>query len=348
VAKAKKSVNTFDIAGEIIQPGEQKTIALPATQFYTNTPVTIPVHIVNGKKPGPRLFVCAAIHGDEINGVEIIRRLLRQSALKKIKGTLIAIPVVNVHGFIQQSRYLPDRRDLNRSFPGSKKGSLAARFAHIFVNEIVQKCTHGIDMHTGAIHRSNIPQIRANLEDEETLRMAKAFSVPVLLNSSLRDGSLREAASELGIPVLLYEAGEALRFEEVSIRAGLRGVMRVMREIGMLPKPSRSYKEHKQAVIAQGSSWVRAANSGIVRFLVPLSSQVSKGQSLGFIYDPFGEDETKIISPCDGIVIGRVNNPLIYEGDALFHIAYFGKVDTVAEQVEEFTELLTPGVTTGM
>ena len=243
MARAKNPANLFNILGEDVLPGESRTIALPATQFYTNTPVTMPVHIVNGKRPGPKLFVSAAIHGDEINGIEIIRRLLNQTALNKIKGTLIAIPIVNVHGFIQQSRYLPDRRDLNRTFPGSKKGSLAARLAYLFMDEIVQKCTHGIDLHTGAIHRSNMPQVRANLDDEQTLRMAKAFSVPLLLNSSLRDGSLREAANELGIPMLLYEAGEALRFDEVSRRAGLRGIMRVMREIGMLPKPSKPYKE---------------------------------------------------------------------------------------------------------
>lgn len=341
MAKDKPAPHVFEIAGEQIKPGETRTLALPATQFYTNTPVTMPVHVINGRKPGPRLFVCAAIHGDEINGVEIIRRLLRQNAVQRLRGTLIAIPVVNVHGFVQETRYLPDRRDLNRSFPGSKKGSLAARLAHIFMTEVVEKCSHGIDLHTGAIHRSNMPQIRANLNDDETLAMARAFSVPVLLNSSVRDGSLREAAAELGIPILLYEAGEALRFDEFSIRAGVRGIMRVMREIGMLSKPTRPYKDASQTSIAAGSSWVRAANSGIVRFLVPLGSAVSKGQSLGFIYDPFGEDETRILSPCDGIVIGRVNNPLIYEGDALFHIAYFGEIDTVAEHVEVFTEYFT-------
>ena len=342
MAKAKRPAHTFEIAGETLQPGENRTIALPASQFYTNTPVTIPIHVINGKKPGPRLFVCAAIHGDEINGVEIIRRLMKQSTLQRLRGTLVAIPIVNIHGFVQETRYLPDRRDLNRSFPGSSKGSLAARMAHIFMTEIVSRCTHGIDLHTGAIHRSNMPQIRANLDDEETLRMARAFSVPVLLNSSLRDGSLREAANELGIPMLLYEAGEALRFDDIAIRAGLRGILRVMREIGMLPKPARPYREPRKVSIARGSSWVRAANSGIVRFLVPLGAAVSKGQSLGYIYDPFGEGETRILSPWDGIVIGRVNNPLIYEGDALFHIAYFGEVESVVESVEVFTEHFTP------
>ncbi len=342
MAKVKKADHSFSIADIVVPPGERKTIALPATQFYTNTPVTIPVHIINGKRPGPRLFVSAAIHGDEINGVEIIRRLMEQPSIKKLKGTLITIPVVNVHGFVQETRYLPDRRDLNRVFPGSPKGSLAARLAYIFMKEIVEKCTHGIDLHTGAIHRSNMPQIRANLDDEATLAMAKAFSVPVLMNSSLRDGSLREAANELGIPMLLYEAGEALRFDEISIRAGVRGITRVMREIGMLNKPARPYKDRKKTFIAKGSSWVRAANSGIVNFQVPLGSHVLKDQLLGFIYDPFGQGKTEIMSPFDGIVIGRVNNPLIYEGDAMFHIAYFGQVETVAEKLDEFNEQMSP------
>lgn len=331
----------FTICGVEIKPGENKIIDLPTTQFYTNTHVTIPIHVIRGKKDGPRLFVCAAIHGDEINGVEIIRRLLKKN-MKRMRGTLIAIPIVNIHGFVQQTRYLPDRRDLNRSFPGSKKGSLAARLAYTFMKEIVEQCTHGIDIHTGAIHRTNLPQIRANLDEPETEKLAKAFSVPVMLNSKIRDGSLREAASELGIPMLLYESGEALRFDEVSIRAGLRGIVKVMIELGMLPKPSKTSRIHKKSTIAQGSTWVRSQSSGIVRTKVELGTHVTKGQLLGIINDPFGENETKITSPYDGIVIGRVTIPLVYEGDALFHIAYFGETEKVAENVEAFVEHIMP------
>ncbi len=198
------------INDQIIEPGCSVMIDLPLPRLYTHALMTMPVHVIRGKKPGPKLFVSAAIHGDELNGVEIIRRLLKQPALNKLRGDLIAIPMVNVYGIIHHSRYLPDRRDLNRSFPGSKKGSLAARLADLFMTEIVRKCTHGIDLHTGAIHRSNLPQIRANLDDAETLSLAKSFNVPVLLNSNLRDGSMRESAAGLGIPMLLYEAGEAL------------------------------------------------------------------------------------------------------------------------------------------
>jgi predicted deacylase len=203
---------TFDleIAGQHIAAGTRTTIELPLPPLYTHTPMVMPVHVVRGKKDGPVLLLSAAVHGDELNGIEIIRRILQLSAMKRIKGSIIAVPVVNVYGLIQSSRYLPDRRDLNRSFPGSDRGSLAARLADIFLNQLVAKCTHGIDLHTGAIHRSNLPQIRANLDDEMTLTMAKSFGTPVVLNSNLRDGSLREAADCRGVPMLLYETGQAL------------------------------------------------------------------------------------------------------------------------------------------
>ena len=321
-----------------IKVGTRTTIDLPAGRLYTHAPVTIPVHVISGKKPGPRLFVSAAIHGDEINGVEIIRRLLKLPTLKRLRGTIIAVPIVNVHGLINHSRYLPDRRDLNRSFPGSEKGSLAAILANLFMKEIVEKSTHGIDLHTGAIHRSNLPQIRANLDDEETERLARAFNVPVIISSNLRDGSLRESAAEYGIPMLLYEAGEALRFDEVSIRAGVKGIINVMRELDMLP-PSRS-KSRKliDPVVARSSSWVRAPDSGILRAMVPLGARVKKNTLLGIVADPFGETESQVTTPFSGIVIGRTNLPLVNEGDALYYIARFEDIQGVETKVDDFQE----------
>ena len=336
------SVNTFTIAGIDIDPGKSVTIALPVTRLYTHAPIEIPIHVIRGKKDGPRMFVSAAIHGDEINGVEIIRRLLKQASLRKLRGTLVTVPVVNVHGLINHSRYLPDRRDLNRCFPGSERGPLAHRLAYLFMKEVVAKCTHGVDLHTGAIHRANLPQIRANLDDEETARLAKAFAVPVLLNSTLRDGSLREAAAEMGIPMLLYEAGEALRFDEVSIRAGVRGIINVMRELEMLPASSRKKHQPKEPMIARSSAWVRAPSSGIFRPVTALGARVEKDGLLGVIEDPFGEVEQAVHAKHDGIVIGRVNLPLINEGDALFHIARFGRVARAEATVEEFRELYEP------
>ncbi|MES9860293.1 MAG: succinylglutamate desuccinylase/aspartoacylase family protein, partial [Candidatus Thiodiazotropha sp. 4PDIVS1] len=314
----------FTINGNTVEPGTRTTIDLPAGRLYTHAPMTIPVHVVSGKRAGPRLFISAAIHGDEINGVEIIRRVLNSPALKRMRGTLIAVPIVNIHGLINHSRYLPDRRDLNRSFPGSEKGSLAARLAHLFMQEIVCQSTHGIDLHTGAIHRSNLPQIRANLDDEETEKLARAFDVPVIISSNLRDGSLREAAAEHGIPMLLYEAGEALRFDEVSIRAGVKGIINVMRTLEMLPATRRKSQKQIDPVVARSSSWVRAPDSGVLRAMVPLGGRVKKGTLLGVVADPFGESEFQLNSPFSGIIIGRSNLPLVNEGDALYHIARFG------------------------
>ena len=209
----------FEIAGVVIKPGQRISLEIPVPSLYTHTELEMPVHVVHGRKSGPTLFLSGAVHGDEINGVEIIRRVLRTKSLARLHGTLLAIPVVNIFGFINQSRYLPDRRDLNRSFPGSESGSLAARIAHRFLNEIVARCTHGIDLHTGAIHRDNLPQVRAVLDDEETEKMARAFKPPVILNTSIVEGSLREAVEKLDIAVIVYEAGEALRFDEVCSRS---------------------------------------------------------------------------------------------------------------------------------
>ncbi len=328
-----------------IQSGTREVVDISVAPMYTHDDLSISVQVVAGKRPGPTLFISAAIHGDEINGVEIIRRLLRHSALKNIRGTLLAIPIVNVYGFLNHSRYLPDGRDLNRSFPGSGKGSLTGRVAHTFVREIVKKSTHGIDLHTGARHRSNFPQIRADLSDPETQKMTEAFGVPVAIDAKIRDGSLRECAAEFGVPVILYEAGEALRFDETYIRAGVKGIISVMRTIGMLSK-GRSKKAPKLPLVSHTTSWVRAPESGILRMLVPLGAKVDKGQTIGLVADPLGTDESELIAPTDGMVIGRTNLPLVYEGDATFHIAqYDGEVAAVERQVEQFHEEHQPDTT---
>jgi predicted deacylase len=293
----------------------------------------IPVFVLHGKRPGPTLFVSAAIHGDELNGIEIVSRLIKARAIKNLRGTLIAIPMVNVYGVLNQSRYLPDRRDLNRCFPGSKKGSLAGRIARLFLDEIVSKCDYGIDLHTGAIHRSNLPQIRANLDDPTTLEMAEAFGVPVLLNADIRDGSLRQAAADEGAKVLLYEAGEALRYDEFSIAAGVKGIIKVMRHVGMLNK-TKSVGHSIKPFVARQSGWVRANESGFVMHKAQLGDHVVKGDVLAVISNPFGEQLGIIDSPSTGVVIGKQNIPLAQEGEAIYHIAYFKKPNEVAEHVE--------------
>ncbi|MDJ0808247.1 MAG: succinylglutamate desuccinylase/aspartoacylase family protein [Gammaproteobacteria bacterium] len=326
------------VGGEAIRPGSRQTLEIPLPLLYTHTPVVMSTHVIRGRRDGPSLFVSAAVHGDEINGVEIIRRLIRAPALKHLRGTLIAVPVVNVYGFVRQSRYLPDRRDLNRCFPGSDKGSLAARLANSFLEEIVSKADYGIDLHTGAVHRENLPQIRDSFDDAgEVERMAMAFDSPVILNAELRDGSLREAAQAIGVPVLIYEGGEALRFDELVIRAGVRGVIGVMRELGMLrPLSKPRSRRRPEPVVARSSQWVRASQSGILRAAKPLGTRVDKQEVLGWIADPLGDSEVPVEAPVAGIVIGKVNLPLVSEGEALYHIARFGKPDTAAEAVEQF------------
>jgi predicted deacylase len=325
---------TLKIGNTEIAPGERVTLELPLPELYTHAPMAIPVVVARGRRDGPRLFVSAAIHGDELNGVEIVRRLLRRAALRRLRGTLIAVPMVNVYGVIQHSRYLPDRRDLNRAFPGSERGSLASRLAYAFMTEIVANATHGIDLHTGAFHRENLPQIRGRLDDAETGRLARAFGVPVLINSDLRDGSLREAAAERDMPMLLYEAGQALRFDEFAIRAGVQGVINVMRALDMLPASRR--RPGSEPFVARSSTWVRAPRSGVLRGLRPLGAHVERESLLGIVSDPFGESETPIHAPDGGIVIGCTHLPLVHEGEAVLHLARFADAGEVAGHLEVF------------
>lgn len=330
---------TITVAGTKIKPGEQTTIQVPVARLYTHTELTMPVHVLHGRRAGPRLFVSGAIHGDEIIGTEIIRRLIILKKLKSIRGTLLAVPVVNVYGFLQHSRYSPDRRDLNRFFPGLEKGSLTSQLAGTFMETVVQGSTHGIDLHAGSNHRANLPQIRAAIDDPETLRLAKAFKVPVIINAKLRDGSLRHAAAEMGIAMLLYEAGEALRFDEVAIRAGIRGVMSVMQALGMLTSRKISTSEI-EALVADTTTWVRAPASGILRMKVPLGGRVVKNSKIGEIADPFGGQSVDIVSPVSGLVIGRLNLPLVYRGDAVVHIAHLERIKGIEPVIEEFRDTI--------
>lgn len=332
----------LSIAGHEILPGETKRIKIPMVRLYTDTTMSIPVYVKRGKRNGPTLFLSAAIHGDELNGIEIINRIINSKSIQALKGTLIAVPMVNVYGVLNQSRYLPDRRDLNRSFPGSKRGSLAGRMAYTFLNEIVAKADYGIDFHTGAIHRSNLPQIRANLDDAETLELAKAFGIPVLLNANLRDGSLRQCAADLATKVLLYEAGEALRFDELAIRAGVKGAIKVMRHLGMLSQVKTRGKKNIEPFIARQSGWIRANESGIVMHHKHLGDFVNKGDLLATIRDPYGEKLDDVLSNADGIIIGKQNIPLVQEGEAMYHLAYFKEPDDVAEHLEMMNEELLP------
>jgi hypothetical protein len=312
-------VNRFTIDNTEIKRGERLRINIDMGSIYDFTDVKMPVEVIRGKKDGPTLFVSSTIHGDEINGIEITRRLLSNKALKNIYGMLIVIPIVNIFGFNDRSRYLPDRRDLNRCFPGIKNGSLASQLAYKFMREIVLKSDFGIDLHTGAFHRCNFPQIRANVSNEQTLKMAQAFGAPVIINSNLRDGSLRAAVMQADIPMILFEAGEALRFDENSIKIGVEGILNVMKEIGMI----RSQKKfrHKKAFIARSSSWLRAPHSGLNTPRIKLGSLVRKSDIISEIANPLGDHKTLVRAHETGVIIGMSLLPLANKGDALFHIA---------------------------
>ena len=327
----------FVLAGSEIASGTRQMINVPMPNLSSQTSMSMPVHVVHGRQSGPVLFLSSAIHGDELNGIEIIRQVLATKSVARIKGTLLAVPVVNGYGLIQASRYLPDRRDLNRVFPGSETGSLAGRIASVFMEKIVSVSTHGIDLHTGSGHRTNLPQIRADLDDPETERLAMEFGVPVLLNASVRDGSLRGSASALGIPTLLYEAGEALRYNDMAIRAGVSGTLHVMRALGMLPDTRGSSRKTSEPFVARSSSWLRAHESGMFRSTVKLGAQVGKGDIVGYIAESSSGVRHPVYSRNAGVIIGRQELPLVHEGDAILHLARFkGDIDEVASHVESF------------
>lgn len=327
----------FQIGQTLVAPGETKRINLFVSKLFDYTGIDMPIKVIRGKESGPRLLVCSALHGDELNGVEIIKRLLKHSSLKKIKGTLVVVPIVNVFGFNMLSRYLPDRRDMNRCFPGTETGPLASRLAHLFLNEVVGKCTHGIDLHTGAIHRTNLPQIRACLSNREIRRMADAFGVPVILDAALIEGSLRMECSKRKIPLLVFEGGEALRYNDLAIQSGLHGILSVMRDLGMLPK-LKDKKRTFKSIVAKASHWVRAPHGGIFINKAKLGSMLKVGDLLGVVSDPLGNENIRIETKKAGVIIGHTQLPLVNRGDALFHIATFHKSAQVGKSLEAFDD----------
>ena len=329
---AKADNLPIEVSGVFVNPGERRRLEIPVARLPTGTWLSLPIMVVNGARPGPTVWMSAAVHGDEVNGVEIIGQVLERIEPRDMGGCVIAAPVVNVFGFNAQSRYLPDRRDLNRSFPGIERGSLAARLAFLFMQEVVLKCQYGIDLHTGSNHRTNLPQIRANLHDDETRRLVEAFSAPIIMHASAIDGSLRKAATDVGIRTIVYEAGEPLRFDDAAIRLGRNGVLRVLAALKMCKPPPRNKDPHS-ALVAK-TSWVRALNSGILRLDASLGERVSAGQQLGMVADAFGEDAAPLLAPEDGLVIGHTNNPLVQQGDAVVHLATMAPAGTEASVPE--------------
>jgi predicted deacylase len=329
---------SFAIGDRQIAPGTREVVDLPVAMLSNHTPVVLSVLVQHGRRPGPVLFVSGAIHGDEVLGVEVIRRLIRSPALEGLAGTLLAVPVVNAFGFLHLSRYLPDRRDLNRSFPGRSGGSLAGQLAHLFMQEVVLRSDLGIDLHTGAVHRTNLPQIRLADPTPELAAAAEAFAPPVILKGRAPGGSLRAEAAEVGVGILLYEAGEALRFDEFAVRVGVRGALQVMRHLGMIGEGVLDPPEGPAPIWLGRSRWARAPQSGVVRNQVALGEVVAAGQTLGMVGDPFGQSELPVEAPIEGVVIGRSELSTANRGDALFNIGRAEDVSRVLRAIETVEE----------
>ena len=312
------SAAPFYINGLTIQPGERVLTRLVISKLPSGTVIDVPVHVLRATAPGPTLLLMGGMHGDEVNGIETIRRLVRRELITPLRGSVIAIPLLNIYGFLNFSRDVPDGKDVNRSFPGSPRGSLASRVAHRFMREIMPLIDYGIDFHTGGAARANYPQVRALLgSDPETDALARAFAAPFTMHAALRDGSLREAAHRLGKRIIVFETGESLRLDEPGIDEALAGTLRVLHHLGMgaeAPPPARA------SVVCRRHTWVRARFAGLFRAQVQLGQFVEKGQIYGTVADPYGQQAVRLETPVSGYVIGLNYMPVVNQGDALLHI----------------------------
>jgi len=308
----------LDFDGHRVEPGESAEVRLRVGESYVAEEVSVPVTVVRGQRPGPRLFLTASVHGDELNGVGVIRDLLNDQEWDGLAGTLVAVPVANVPAFLNQDRRLPDRRDLNRSFPGNARGSLTARLAHVLFSKVIAPSDFGIDLHTGGGERTNYPQLRCDLGDERTRDMARVFGCTFLVAGTGPDRSLRRTALKKGVPTLVYEAGSPRRFERPFIEKGKTGVLNVMRHLGMLP----GRPELPPLVFEIDSTrWVRARAGGILDLKVELGQPVRKGQEISLNTNPFGRERSALKAPLSGVVLGLTRLPLVHPGDAVCHLA---------------------------
>jgi uncharacterized protein len=310
------------VAGVTVEPGERRDLSPTASESYTGDRTTLPMAVLNGAGDGPRMFVTAAVHGDELNGIAVCRNLLDRLDPVDLDGTLIVVPIVNVLGVQFGSRYLPDRRDLNRSFPGSHDGSMAGRIARLLLDEVIVGCDVGVDLHTAANHRTNVPQVRVHTGDETARSLAVTFGAPFVLDAKLRPGSLREIAFDRGVPVLTYEGGGPLRFDDDAIEVATTGTLRVLARLGMIddaPPPS-----HAAPMVLHASRWLRAERGGLLELHVAPGDRVEAGQPLWSTVGPLGQERNTQEAEEEGYVIGATTLPLVAPGQALLHVALPG------------------------
>ncbi len=317
VTTAGGTATELHLLDAVIMPGTAHRLAWSATELFEGVPVSTPVLVVNGALPGPTLCLTAAVHGDELNGIEMVRRVMHEIAPSKLSGAIIGVPIVNVQGFRRGSRYLPDRRDLNRYFPGNPNGSAAARIANSFFNDIIAHCDALVDLHTGSFERANLPQIRADLRNPDVLTLTQGFGSMVVLHSSPTVGTLRHAATLAGIPAVTVEAGGPSQLELAEVKHGVKGIETLLSTLGMIRK-KRFWGDPEP--VYYRSSWVRADNGGILLADVSLGSTVRKGDLLGTITDPMSNQRTELFSPYAGRIIGLARNQVVMPGFAAFHV----------------------------
>lgn len=303
-----------------VDPGENTIVRLPVGRFPSGNQILVKAHVFRCRKPGPRLLILGGVHGDEINGIEIIRRCVESSMFSRIrKGMVIAIPVLNVYGFIAASRDVPDGKDINRSFPGSARGSLAARIAGMLTKEIFPHIDYGVDLHTGGRGHYNYPQIRYSPGFASAFELAKAFGAPLTLASKNISKSLRKTAMDAGKPILVYEGGENNRIDRFSIEKGIEGIQRVMAHLGMTED---SFPAPDFSAFFEKSTRQRAPRAGIFQWTKGAGQKVVKGEPIGMITDPYGLEKAIVKASHSGYIIGHNNNSIVSHGDALFHIAF--------------------------
>ncbi len=331
VTAADGSAEPMLILDTEVAPGAAHRLSWSATELFEGVPVSTPVLVINGAYPGPTLCLTAAVHGDELNGIEMVRRVMHDLDPAKVSGAVIGIPIVNVQGFRRGSRYLPDRRDLNRYFPGNPNGSAAARIAHSFFANVVSHCDALVDLHTGSFERANLPQIRADLRNPDVVTLTQGFGSMVILHSTPAVGTLRYAATRAGIPAVTLEAGGPSQLELNEVKLGVKGIETLVNTLGMIRK-RRLWGEPEP--VYYRSSWVRADNGGILLSDVSLGSTVRKGDLLGTITDPMNNARTEVRSPYAGRIIGMARNQVVMPGFAAFHVG----IETDETPVEDVAE----------
>jgi predicted deacylase len=308
------------IGNETVIPGEEKLLKISIDRLPTGTLIDIPIYVFNSKKAGPTVLIQAGLHGDEINGIEIVRRMLQERRFKLRKGAVIAVPILNIFGFIHFSRDVPDGKDVNRSFPGTKSGSMASRIAYHYTSELLDQIDLGIDLHTGGAQRHNFPQIRYTEEDKKSKKLASIFNAPYSFPARLIRGSFRNAAFKKGKSTIVFEAGESMRFDDHAILEGMQGILNILKHYNMITRVEPEFLERDSTLYLVERKWLRAPTAGMFIPEITNGSSISKGQQLGIVTDTYARHRKRIKAPFDGHVIAVNHQAVVNQGDALFHV----------------------------